>query len=146
MAHVRAARVRTRAPPVRPNVGARPSSRTDGTRQEEPARAGQYARTPSVYPVIARALRVLFRQSMISQNSPWNNLSSQGDEWVEAKLEMQLIELEQHRNGDFAVDARHDGLNDPMRGKLQIGAQRGKAHSAMGSGGWRTTQWSHGPS
>ena len=52
---------------------------------------------------------------------------------------MQLIELEQHRNGDFAVDARHDGLNDPARGKLQIGAWRGKAHSAMGwvTGGLR---------
>ena len=50
-----------------------------------------------------------------------------GREWVEAKLAVQLIELEQHRNGDFAVDARHDGLNDPMRGKLQIGAQHGEA-------------------
>ena len=58
---------------------------------------------------------------------------------MEAKLAVQLIELEQHRNGDFAVDARHDGLNDPARGKLQIGAWRGKAHSAMGwvTGGLR---------
>ena len=69
-----------------------------------------------------------------------------GREWVEAKLAVQLIELEQHRNGDFVVDARNDGLNDPVRGRLQIGARRGKAHIIMGSGGWRTTQQSHGPS
>ena len=72
-----ALRARTRAPPAQPNARAWPSSHGDGPRREEPARAGQYAKTPSVYPVIARALRVLFRQSMISQNSPWNNLSSQ---------------------------------------------------------------------
>ena len=53
---------------------------------------------------------------------------------MEAKLAVQLIEREQHWNGDFAFDARHDGLNDPARGKLQIGARRGKVHSTMGSG------------
>ena len=58
---------------------------------------------------------------------------------MEAKLAVQLIELEQHRNGDFAIDACLDGLNDPTRGKLQIGARCGKAHSAMGwvTGGLR---------